>query len=614
MIPVARRRHQPGPGRRLRQQCGTSCGGAVLQIADLRHCTLQPPVLAWGVRHPLRTAAGRAGAAGITEDLEQRARVKVHTLGILRWVYVGRLTLAAAVFSGAVLVWLREAQPETTLLATLGLLGALGMTLAGLWHTHLLRRQPGPNFLYLQVLFDVLLVTLVVHLTGGGDSSFPPLYVLVIAEGALLLPLPGGLLIGALASLLYFADMVWWQAGDPTQPAQLQIVLFAIVAMATAMLGDRLRRTGTALGAVESELRQLRLDTTEMLATIDTGLLTLDAEGRLIYMNGAAEAHLGMEAEQWRYASVSEELDRRLPGLGGLIRATAERREPARRQELRRTSPYGERYFSVRTTVLEREGEPWVTAALQDVTEARHVEELIRRAERLQAVAELGASLAHEIRNPLASIRSAVEQLTGGRLGADDRLRLEGLVVSESDRLSRLLSEFMEFSRIELQKWTRLDVRELAREAIGLVERHPDRTPGAVIELHANGEALEVEGDHDLLHRAVFNLVLNAVQHAGATGIVRVELDRANELDIPGRTPLARPIRVRISDTGPGIPEEDVPRLFDPFFTRREGGTGLGLALVHRAVEAHRGAILVDGGAGGGARFTVYLPSLVRRQ
>ena len=116
-----------------------------------------------------------------------------------------------------------------------------------------------------------------------------------------------------------------------------------------------------------------------------------------------------------------------------------------------------------------------------------------------------------------------------------------------------------------------------------------------------------VDGDHDLLHRAVFNLVLNAVQHAGRNGVVTVEVDHPNG-DIPPSVQLPEPVRLRVRDTGPGVSEEDIPRMFDPFFTRRSGGSGLGLALVHRAVEAHRGAILVDN-AEGGACFTIYLPA-----
>jgi signal transduction histidine kinase len=155
-------------------------------------------------------------------------------------------------------------------------------------------------------------------------------------------------------------------------------------------------------------------------------------------------------------------------------------------------------------------------------------------------------------------------------------------------------------------------MRNVAMEAVELANRHPDKQPGARIELSPGSVALEVDGDPDLLHRAIFNLLLNALQHSGAAGVVRVELSRAARTEMPSSVPLDMPIRLSVKDNGPGVPEEEIPRLFDPFYTTRSGGTGLGLALVHRAVEAHRGAIFVDGGHGG-ANFTVYLPAHVGR-
>jgi two-component system sensor histidine kinase PilS (NtrC family) len=267
----------------------------------------------------------------------------------------------------------------------------------------------------------------------------------------------------------------------------------------------------------------------------------------------------------------------------------------------------------VRTTVLDRDGIPTVTAVIQDITEARQLDDLVHRADRLEAVAALGASLAHEIKNPLASIRSAAEQLGGTRLVAEDRQKLHELVVAESERLSRLLTEFMEFSRMDAQRWSSVDLGRVAGDAVSLVSRHPDRTEGMRIDYGQPPAPVMVDGDHDLLHRAVFNLVLNAVQHAGPDGVVTVEVDRPNG-DIPHTVQLPEPVRVRVRDTGPGVREEDVARMFDPFFTRRTGGTGLGLALVHRAVEAHRGAILVDSVAGSGACFTIYLPAHAGRE
>lgn len=538
----------------------------------------------------------------------------LHPNRLLRWLYLGRLTLAAGIFGGALLIWPRTT-PEVTLLATLAFILSLAVTLGGMWHTHLRHREPSSNFLYLQIVFDALLVTAVVHLTGGSESDFAPLYILVIAAGALLLPLPGGVLVGALASILYFADIVLVHAAEPPATVFVQIGLFAVMALATGFLGDRLRQTGTALGEAEHALRQLRLEHGEILETIDTGVVTVDDEGRLAYMNRAAEVLLSLREREWMGRPVLDALDRAASGLGGLVRQTGASRVPVRWYETQ-AAGWGEgpgrlggRMIGVRTTVLEREGHetPWVTAVLQDITDGKQVEELNRRAARLQAVAELAAALAHEIRNPLASIRSAVEQITNPKLARSDHGILERLVVNESERLSRLLSEFIEFSWVRLEQRTDVELGALLADVIELVKRHPDGG-SARVEYTPPTSPIFIDGDEDLLHRAFFNLVLNGVQHAGPDGQVHVEATRPAPSGLPPGVRITAPVRVVVRDSGPGVPQEDRPRIFDPFYTTRPGGTGLGLAVVHRALEAHQGTILVDDAPEGGARFTIFLP------
>src|SRR5690606_29094384 len=155
---------------------------------------------------------------------------------------------------------------------------------------------------------------------------------------------------------------------------------------------------------------------------------------------------------------------------------------------------------------------PSATALFQDISETERLEALNRRALRLEAVAELSASLAHEIKNPLASIRSAVEQIVKPTLASEDRGSLQRLVLSESDRLSRLLSEFLEFSALSVQRREALDLRRVVADAVAMVRQHPDASEGVEVALDLPAEALEVSGDRDLLHRAVSNLVLNAAQ------------------------------------------------------------------------------------------------------
>lgn len=534
----------------------------------------------------------------------------VHTQRLLRWLYLARLTVAAAIFAAALTVWTRPViGPETTLLATLLLLVSLLVTGASFWHTHIAENVPTANFLYTQAIYDVLLVTTAVHLTGGSDSDFASLYILVIAEGALMLPLRGGMLVGALATMLYFADSVWGQPTRPDPSVFLQMGVFAVTALVTAWLGERLRSTGTEMAAVASELRQLRLDTSDILGAVDTGVVTVDEVGKLAYMNGAAELLLGLRGREWLGRQVVDELDRRAPGLGNAIKRTASNGAPVRWYETRAHEASASRVLGVRTTALEREHRPWVTAVLQDITDGKRVEDLHRRADRLQAVAELAASLAHEIKNPLASIRSATEQLSSGAVGDGDRTTLNKLVLTESDRLSRLLSEFIEFSRVEVKRRSQVDLDSVVAGAIRLARQHPDAGSLVRVDVVSSEDPQYVEGDEDLLHRAVFNLVLNALQNTPEGGEVRVELGPVGELDVPPGVSLGDAVRLSVSDDGPGIPESAVSRIFDPFFTTRQGGTGLGLALVHRAVEAHQGAIFVDTEEGSGATFTIYLPA-----
>ncbi len=526
---------------------------------------------------------------------------------LLRWLYLGRLTLVTGILAGALLRWFQAGQ-DVTLIATIVFLSALVLTSASFWWSHLLAREPGGNFLYAQVILDTLLVTAIVHITGGPESNFAPVYILVISAGALLLPLPGGVLVGALASMVYFADLVWGFDTDLSPAIGFQIGLFTLVALITGFLGDRLRRAGLALGVVESELRQLRLDTGDILENLATGVMTVDSGGRLMYANSAAEALLGFVQSGWLGRPVVEEIDRFAPGMGTLLqRSIAERAPVDRFRAVTDADPPVA--LGISTAVLDR-GDgvpPSVTAIFQDITDLERLEALNRRAARLEAVAELSASLAHEIRNPLASIRSAVEQITRSGLTRDDREILERLVIAESDRLSRLLSEFLDYSALRLTTRERVDLSSVVRDAVTLVRQHPDAR-GVEIECTGIDDPLAVVGDSDLLHRALLNMLLNAVHYAGLDGRVHVRLRDERHRPHPRGTPIERAVSLAVSDSGPGVDDATAQRIFDPFFTTREGGSGLGLAVVYRAVEAHSGAIFVDRSRFGGAEFVMYLP------
>lgn len=532
---------------------------------------------------------------------------------VLGWIYLGRVLVAT--FLVFRLPTIRTSDPLGGLYLTVLVTASIVFTAVSFLASHGRdRRQestPASSFLYGQVLFDIGVLTGLVYLTGGHQSIFVPLYILAITAGALLLPVFGGVFVGLLASVLYLGAALAL-VSVPETAILLHALLFAVVAIVTGYIGGRLRQTGAALGAAETELRKLRLDTADVLESIGTGILTVDGHGRLAYINPHGAETLAIEPSEWLDRPILDELDRIAPGLGSVIERTGRTGTPIRRFETQRLEE-DSFILGVSTTLVEQgRGErPAVTVIFQDITEKMRVEALRRRADRLEAVAELSASLAHEIKNPLASIRSAVEQLSSDRIDPEDAHVLKALIIRETDRVSGLLGDFIDFARIKIVGPEPVDLVDLAYRVVDVIRSHPDtRNGGVTLTLEAPSHPLQIRGAADLLHHAIFNLTLNAVQWAGVNGSVMLVLQKVrSDLLTPAMGALQL-VRLTVRDTGPGVPEEIRETIFDPFFTRRSGGTGLGLALVQRAIEAHGGAIFVDEAPPGnsGAVFSLYLP------
>jgi two-component system sensor histidine kinase PilS (NtrC family) len=533
---------------------------------------------------------------------------------LLRWIYIGRLSLVSAILLAAAIVWHRaDTDPGNLLIASLAFAATTLWTGGSLWYIEIYGRPPRPTFSYLQTVFDLLLVTAVVHATGGTTSPFAALYILIIASSSLLLPAGGGLLMAALGNVLYFADAVWGGNAPPTVGVWLQLTIFAVVALGSAYLGAKLQEAGAGKEELAAELTHVRLQASDILFNIRSGVITIDQGGHLLYANPMASQLLGIDLDHVRGRPVLATVSATAPELARALERTVVERSRTTRGEGLVTTAARRFHIGVTTTYMEGQGRHafrTATAIFQDISDQKRIELLRLRAERLEGVAELSASLAHEIKNPLASIRSAVEQLSRLPKVTEDEQTLAALVMRESDRLSRLLSEFLDFARVRVAKTDPVDIGRVARHAANLASAHPDRKDDVSVTCAVSeGVDVTVDGDEDLLHRAVFNLVLNAVQATPAGGEVRVEAMPADAEHVPtgigyeSRSAVA----LRVSDTGAGIPPEIRDRLFDPFFTTKPGGSGLGLAVVHRAIEAHRGYVLVDSNQRG-TRFTIVLP------
>ncbi|HTE43685.1 MAG TPA: ATP-binding protein [Gemmatimonadaceae bacterium] len=541
---------------------------------------------------------------------------------LLRWVFTGRLCLASAIFLAAIFSW-TDADRTNTLVASLAFAFSATVTVLSVGYVEVYRKRTSATFLYLQAIFDLLLVTAIVHVTNGSNSPFSALYILVIATTSLLVPAGGGLLIAALGIVLYFADVVLLLRARAVGPSiwpqlepgvWLQMSIIALVALAVRSLSSRLRESGLGRDQLVASLERRRLQAEDILHNIRSGVVTVDATGNLLYANPMAEHLLGMDLVNHFGERMLEVIARVAPELAVAVRSAAESKIRTTRGE-GVVSTVGRRYpIGVTTTYTEQDGNEssrTATAIFQDISDQKRMDVLHLRAERLEGIAELSASLAHEIKNPLASIRSAVEQISRMPTVSDDQKTLTMLVMRESDRLSRLLSEFLDFARVRVARTDIVDLASVARGAAGLAAAHPDRDESVNVTCIVPEDGpVHVEGDEDLLHRAVFNLALNAVQAAEPGTEVRVEVARSSFEPLPnGLSFEGDAVALRVSDSGPGIAPEIRDRMFDPFFTTKANGSGLGLAVVHRAIEAHRGLVFVDSNTRG-TRFTVILPSV----
>lgn len=541
---------------------------------------------------------------------------------VLRWVWLGRVVLACAILVAAVFVW-NEAEPIDTLIATLAFAFAMLATVVSAILGDIDRRTPGLAFFGWQCVIDLLLITAVVHLTGGWSSQFAALYILVIASAALLLPWRGGIAVAVGACVLYAIDALWLRAGTSYVGTTVQIVVFAIVSGGSGYVSSRLRQAGVGREALAAQLVNMQLEAADILQTIRAGIITVDRAGSLLYANPSASDLLGLDLRAFVGRPVLDTLFGISSQLSTLLEQSVRNGVRTTRAEgmIQRGAEKVE--IGVTTTVASGtrpDGLVTATAIFQDISDSKRIHSLNVRAERLQAVAELSASLAHEIRNPLASIRSATEQLARRRAKVmaampstpadDDERILHELVVREADRLSRLPADFLDFARARVTRVAPVDLGGVVREAVAIAASHPDRCEAVQVQVSVAPDLPLLDGDEDLLHRAVFNLVLNAVQAVGESGHVVVEVDRyvpggAHQASLSQLT--GELLQISVTDNGPGVPAELANRLFEPFVTGKVGGTGLGLPTVHRAAEAHRGMMLVDNLARG-TRFTMLLP------
>lgn len=551
---------------------------------------------------------------------------------LLNGIYLVRLSTAIALALAATVVRSAYAPESPTTVVVLIVGMPLVWTIVSLlWTRH---RPITPRFLALQVGHDLFLVTLAVLLTGGVGSEFAFLYVLLIAVAGLILGM-GGAITTAFGSAAAYLGVAWAQIapqlGDtqgtielPNLTARVTTVLwslalitivFVIVGVASGLAARRLRLQRARLTELEKQLAHARIDAQDLLNTLESGILSIDAAEEIDFVNYTARVQLGISGSlrsgDFSERGSSESL-RELYEL--MVETLRSEREIDFRELMVPASTGSARPFSVSTTVLYGPGgeKRGAAAILKNIEDLKRLEELARQADRHKAVAVLAAGMAHEIRNPLAAIRSSVELLDGAQDDGRERPpgedeRLMDLIVRETDRLSSLIQDFMAFSRTEIRNRARIDLGEVVQDALEVELAAADE--GNEIVFVTPDHEYWVEGDHNLLKQVVLNLVANARAAVGGRVTGRVEVRIGVDPDLPGLDRTGGPlVTLEVRDNGPGVDPLVRDRIFDPFFTTRERGFGMGLAIVHRIVDLHGGVVWVHSTPGWGSIFRVALP------
>lgn len=466
---------------------------------------------------------------------------------------------------------------------------------------------------WLQAFGDCALVTFFAAATGGPNSQFVLFYVVVVLWAGVVLETRGGLATAVVASTGYLCltEFAQFVSLDPAflapgralapVPYSPSLVLFLVVLGAAAgSLGGRARLDRQRLRQKSREVERVRLDTDRILENMPSGVLTLDSVGTVLHYNRSAEDLLGVPLSQVRGRSCHDVFAEGHRPLLERIRATLVTGHAVSREEVKvraadgRAVPVG---LSTSFLMDEEGSRRGVIAVFADLSEFKAVEERARRSETLAAIGQLSAGIAHEIRNCLNPISGSVEFLQKELTLDGENAHLMGLISQECERLNRFVTELLDYAREPRLHAESADLGDAIGDAMDLVRRHPAYRPNIALVFEETADAPHVSVDREQFKRVLVNLLQNAIEALEGPGRVAVRI-----LPLAGDR-----VQVTVTDTGPGIPAEFLPRVTEPFFTTKRGGTGLGLAIAARIMERLGGRLSVTSPPGAGTTFILEL-------
>ncbi len=534
----------------------------------------------------------------------------------LRWLMTLRVVTVSAILISAFGIELLIRPGETVRPLFVLAAVAYGMVLA---YAVLDRWLKGTEaLLYLQLLGDALIVTAFVRITGGLDSPMSFLYLLPIGVASMLLYRTGGLIFAGVCFSLYAALVLfgisWLPVGVPSTVARepgragyflvVHLVAFVAVALLASYLSERLRAQGRELAERRGAVARLQALNENIIESINSGLITTDLDGRIHFMNRGGGEITGLSPDQVLGRPVSE-----LFGSGEDFLKEIRRLLLAnRRYRFERffDAPDGRRIFlgTAVSNLYDRAGHPLgYIFIFQDLTEIRALEQEVRLNERMAAMGEVAAGLAHELRNPLAAISGAVQYLKGGTLPHGEARDLMDIILRESQRLDHAIRDFLTFAKPGTFAPQRCDLVHLLEDSLKLLGKSREFGPGHRFETRWGAPEVWCEADPNRMKQVFWNLATNALKAMPDGGTLTIAVGYSED---------GGQVEILFADEGMGMDEKEMQLYFQPFHSRFQEGMGLGAAIVYRLVEEHGGRIGLDSAPGKGTRVRITLPCVSR--
>ena len=530
----------------------------------------------------------------------------------LGWLIAGRLA-TAIVLSVLGTLWTSTGEASRSIDKSLGLITIV----ACLTILYALIFRLSKNILFqarFQLTVDVLIVTWLVWNQNVIQSPYVALYILIIALSSLFLAPREAIVtsVGCAVAFTSCALQITGLAGE-REPSKLVggslsqtvqwiglfDVAFFVVGLLSARLAERQARSDVRLMAATQSLANLRALHERIVASIRSGLVTTDLDGRIFTFNAAAEEITGYREETIRGNDASILFGEMKDHIARTLRAL-EAGETSPRFETNCLTAEGMRIrlgYSLSPLSSEAGETTGMVISFQDLTQVRSLEETSRRQDRLAAIGRMAASIAHEIRNPLAAMRGSIQMLRSEMDSDPSQTELMEIILRESDRLNRIITDFLSYARPRSLTPARVDVGDLLHQTFALMRHSPEIAANQSIVEELPSEALFAEADEGQLKQVFWNLARNALQAMPEGGTLRATLAPNSD----------NRLRIAFSDTGRGMSPEQVDQLFEPF-SSTTGGTGLGLSIVYQIIRDHGGTINVRSRVGQGTTITVELP------